>query len=60
MIIYSEFKKKYMDQVEAGTIGDDVYAEYQKRIGKVGKPQQQAWHNSFSCFFFIFSRKIIL
>lgn len=46
MIIYSEYKKKYMEQVEAGTIGDDVYVKYQKRIGKVGKPQQQAWHNS--------------
>ena len=46
MIVYEATKAEFIDSVFSGSITDEIYDIYQKKIGKSGKSQIMSWENS--------------
>lgn len=59
MIIYKALKHKFLSDVETGNIGDIVYEEYQKRIGKAAATLQISWQNSLRYMYEVLNKETI-
>ena len=46
MIVYKATKKEFVIDAKTGVIGEKVYNEFQKRIGRTGENEQTSWNNS--------------
>lgn len=46
MIVYKATKKEFIQDTKNGLIGEKVYAEFIKRIGRTTENEQKSWNNS--------------
>ncbi len=59
MIIYDANKSTFMKQVRDGSIGEEVYRCFRKRVGEVSPSEKLAWRNSLRNMYSVLNNELI-